>query len=75
MRLPLWLKIVWTRMAGGLGALYWEAIRPQNFLFSAISEMYDRRSFWMESPLIFSCKRAVCCCSKLYTPSILLSPS
>jgi hypothetical protein len=55
MRLPLWLKIVWTAWLAVWIPLYWKQYGPQNFLFFCdIGNLLIGFALWLESPLIFS---------------------
>src|SRR5256714_9260566 len=55
MRLPLWLKIVWTVWLAAWVPLYWKQYGLQNFLFFCdIGSLLIGLALWMESPLIFS---------------------
>ena len=55
MRLPLWLKIVWTVWLAAWMPLYWKQYGLQNFLFFCdIGNLLIGLALWLESPLIFS---------------------
>jgi hypothetical protein len=55
MRLPLWVKIVWTLWLIVWIPLYWRQYGPQNFLFFCdIGNILIGLALWLESPLIFS---------------------
>jgi hypothetical protein len=55
MRLPFWLKIVWTAWLVVWVPLYWKQYGLQNFLFFCdIGNVLIGIALWMESPLIFS---------------------
>ena len=55
MRLPLWLKIIWTVWLAVWIPLYWKQYGLQNFLFFCdIGNLLIGLALWMESPLIFS---------------------
>jgi hypothetical protein len=55
MRLPLWLKIVWTVWLTAWMPLYWRQYGLQNFLFFCdIGNLLIGLALWLESPLIFS---------------------
>jgi hypothetical protein len=55
MRLPLWLKIVWTVWLIVWIPLYWKQYGLQNFLFFCdIGNILIGLALWLESPLIFS---------------------
>src|SRR5579864_6068883 len=55
MRLPLWLKILWTCWLIAWIPLYWRQYGLQNFLFFCdIGNVLIGLGLWLESPLIFS---------------------
>jgi hypothetical protein len=55
MRLPLWLKILWTIWLIAWIPLYWWQYGLQNFLFFCdIGNILIGLGLWLESPLIFS---------------------
>ncbi len=55
MRLPLWLKIIWTVWLAVWIPLYWKQYGLQNFLFFCdIGNLLIGLALWLESPLIFS---------------------
>jgi hypothetical protein len=55
MRLPLWLKILWTGWLIAWIPLYWRQYGLQNFLFFCdIGNVLIGLGLWLESPLIFS---------------------
>ena len=55
MRLPLWLKIVWTVWLAVWIPLYWKQYGLQNFLFFCdLGNFFIAVGLWMESPLIVS---------------------
>jgi hypothetical protein len=55
MRVPLWLKIVWTVWLMVWAPVYWNHYGPQNFLFFCdIGNILIGIGLWLESPLIFS---------------------
>jgi hypothetical protein len=55
MRLPLWLKMVWTAGLVVWAPLYWKQYGLQNFLFFCdLGNVLIGVALWMESPLIFS---------------------
>jgi len=55
MRLPLWLKVVWTLFMAAWLPLYWRQYGAQNFLyFCDIGNFFITLALWTESPLIFS---------------------
>ena len=55
MRLPLWLKIVWTIWLIVWAPVYWRQYGAQNFLFFCdLGNVLIGIGLWLESPLIFS---------------------
>ena len=55
MRLPLWLKILWTIWVIVWVPLYWRQYGAQNFLyFCDLGNFFIVVGLWLESPLIFS---------------------
>lgn len=55
MRLPLWLKIIWTVWLAAWMPLYWKQYGLQNFLFFCdLGNLLIGLALWLESPLIFS---------------------
>ncbi|HZP63573.1 MAG TPA: hypothetical protein VFB28_09185 [Terriglobales bacterium] len=55
MRLPLWLKILWTIWVLVWIPIYWHQYGAQNFLyFCDIGNILIAVALWLESPLIFS---------------------
>jgi hypothetical protein len=55
MRLPLWLKILWTMWLIVWIPIYWRQYGLQNFLFFCdIGNILIGVGLWLESPLIFS---------------------
>jgi hypothetical protein len=55
MRIPLWLKILWTVWVLVWAPLYWRQYGPQNFLFVCdLGNLMVTVGLWLESPLIFS---------------------
>ena len=55
MRLPLWLKILWTAWIIVWIPVYWRQYGLQNFLFFCdIGNILIGVGLWLESPLIFS---------------------
>src|ERR1700752_2431394 len=55
MRVPLWLKIVWTLWLIVWAPLYWRQYGAQNFLFFCyIGNVLIGVGLWLESPLMFS---------------------
>jgi hypothetical protein len=59
MRLPLWLKILWTIWVVVWVPLYWRQYGAQNFLyFCDLGNLLIALGLWLESPLIFSWQAA-----------------
>ena len=59
MRLPLWLKILWTIWVLVWVPLYWRQYGAQNFLyFCDLGNLLIALGLWLESPLIFSWQAA-----------------
>jgi hypothetical protein len=55
MRIPLWLKVVWTACVIAWIPLYWRQYGPQNFLFFCdLGNLFITAALWIESPLLFS---------------------
>ena len=55
MRIPLWLKLVWTAWLIAWAPVYWRQYGLQNFLFFCdIGNFLIGLGLWLESPLIFS---------------------
>ena len=55
MRIPLWLKILWTAWLIAWAPIYWRQYGPQNFLFFCdLGNLLIGLGLWLESPLIFS---------------------
>jgi hypothetical protein len=55
MRIPLWLKVVWTACVILWIPLYCRQYGPQNFLyFCDLGNLFITAALWLESPLIFS---------------------
>src|SRR5260370_28406132 len=55
MRVPLWLKLMWTIWIIAWVPLYWRQYGLQNFLFFCdIGNILIGVALWLESPLIFS---------------------
>ncbi len=55
MRIPLWLKIVWTLWVAVWAPLYWKHYGAQNLLFFCdLGNFFVLAALWMESPLLFS---------------------
>ena len=71
MRLPLWLKFVWTIWVAVWAPLYWKHYGAQNFLyFCDLGNLLIAVALWLESPLIFSWQATGLSYSKVSTPSI-----
>jgi hypothetical protein len=57
MRVPLWLKILWTVWLAVWVPLYWKQYGPWNFLyFCDLGNVFIGAALWLESPLLFSCQ-------------------
>jgi len=55
MRIPLWLKVVWTAWVIIWIPIYWHTYGAQNFLFFCdLGNLLICVGLWLESPLIFS---------------------
>ncbi len=55
MRIPLWLKVVWTACVIAWAPLYWRQYGPQNLLFFCdLGNFLITAALWLESPPIFS---------------------
>lgn len=55
MRIPLWLKVVWSVSLSMWIPLYWRQYGAQNFLFFCdLGNLFICAGLWLESPLIFS---------------------
>jgi hypothetical protein len=55
MRLPLWLKVLWTVWVLAWIPVYWRQYGLQNFLyFCDLGNILIAVALWLESPLIFS---------------------
>src|SRR5450432_2206247 len=55
MRLPLWLKLLWTMWVIVWAPLYWQHYGPQNFLFFCdLGNIFIMVALWRESSLLFS---------------------
>jgi len=55
MRIPLWIKVLWTGCVIAWIPLYWRQYGPQNFLFFCdLGNLFITAGLWMESALIFS---------------------
>jgi hypothetical protein len=55
MRVPLWLKIVWTAWVICWAPIYWKQYGAQNFLFFCdLGNLIIALALWAESPLLFS---------------------
>jgi hypothetical protein len=59
MRLPLWLKILWTVWVMVWVPAYWKQYGAQNFLyFCDLGNLLIAAALWLESQLIFSAEAA-----------------
>jgi hypothetical protein len=55
MRIPLWLKVVWTACVIAWIPLYWRQYGLQNFLFFCdLGNLFIAAGLWLESALMFS---------------------
>jgi len=55
MRIPLWLKVLWTVWVVVWIPVYWRQYGSQNFLFFCdLGNLFIAVGLWLESPLIFS---------------------
>jgi len=55
MRIPLWLKLLWTAWVVVWVPVYWHAYGLQNFLFYCdLGNLFITAGLWLESPLLFS---------------------
>jgi hypothetical protein len=55
MRVPLWLKILWTVWVVVWAPLYWRHYGAQNLLyFCDLGNFFIAMALWLESPLLFS---------------------
>lgn len=55
MRIPLWLKVLWTLWVIVWAPIYWRAYGAQNFLFFCdLGNILIAAALWLESRLIFS---------------------
>ena len=55
MRIPLWLKLLWTAWVLVWLPVYWREYGLQNFLFFCdLGNLFITAGLWFESPLIFS---------------------
>lgn len=55
MRIPLWLKVLWTVWVLIWAPLYWRQYGLQNFLFFCdLGNLFIAAALWLESPLLFS---------------------
>ena len=55
MRVPLWMKIVWSVWVAAWAPIYWKQYGAQNFLyFCDLGNFFVLAALWLESRLIFS---------------------
>jgi hypothetical protein len=55
MRIPLWIKVLWTAWVIVWAPVYWLRYGAQNFLFFCdLGNLFIAAGLWLESPLIFS---------------------
>jgi hypothetical protein len=73
MRLPLWLKILWTAWVAVWAPLYWKHYGAQNLLFFCdLGNFVIAAALWLESPLFFSWQAAgLLLFQSLYTLDLL----
>ena len=54
-RIPLWVKLLWTAWVMAWAPVYWRQYGAQNFLFFCdLGNFFIALGLWLESPLIFS---------------------
>jgi hypothetical protein len=59
MRIPLWLKLLWTLALVAWAPIYWRQYGAQNFLFFCdLGNFFIAAALWLESTLIFSSQAA-----------------
>jgi hypothetical protein len=73
MRVPLWLKILWTIWVAVWAPLYWKQYGSQNLLyFCDLGNFFIAAALWLESPLLFSWQAtALLLFQSLYTIDLL----
>jgi hypothetical protein len=55
MRIPLWIKVLWTLWVMAWAPIYWREYGLQNFLFFCdLGNILLAAGLWLESPLLFS---------------------
>jgi hypothetical protein len=55
MRIPLWIKLLWSALVIVWIPIYWRQYGAQNFLFFCdLGNLFIAIGLWLESPLIFS---------------------
>jgi hypothetical protein len=55
MRIPLWIKVLWTMCVIAWIPVYWRQYGPQNFLFFCdLGNLFLTAGLWTENALIFS---------------------
>lgn len=55
MRIPIWIKLLWSAFVIVWIPLYWRQYGAQNFLFFCdLGNLFITAALWLESPLIFS---------------------
>ncbi|MGA8269993.1 MAG: hypothetical protein WB919_00415 [Candidatus Sulfotelmatobacter sp.] len=55
MRIPLWIKVLWTACVIAWIPVYWHVYGAQNFLFFCdLGNLFIAAALWSESPLLFS---------------------
>jgi len=55
MRIPLWIKVLWTGCVIAWVPVYWHEYGAQNFLFFCdLGNLFIAAALWLESPFLFS---------------------
>jgi hypothetical protein len=75
MRMPLWLKILWTVWVLVWAPLYWRQYGAQNLLyFCDLGNVFIAAALWLESPPIFSWQACgLLLFQSLYTIDLLIA--
>ena len=74
MRVPLWLKILWTVWVAIWAPLYWQHYGAQNLLyFCDLGKLFIAIALWLESPLLFPGKPTDFLFQSLYTIDLLVA--
>ncbi|MFZ0296064.1 MAG: hypothetical protein WAL52_20800 [Candidatus Sulfotelmatobacter sp.] len=59
MRIPLWIKVLWTACVIAWVPVYWRQYGSQNFLFFCdLGNLFIAAALWLESSLLFSWQAA-----------------